>query len=111
MEQDYINKLLKTSTILLEYGGKKILTNTTFLVTIRIIEMNNNKLYQAISKASEYVMRYLVDKTIPNRFNEIKDIVKNYLENIKQTKNTLYKVSDEAIVYICGILEIRDIYQ
>ena len=106
MEQDYINKLLKTSIILLEYGGKKILTNTTFLVTIRIIEMNNNKLNQAISKASEYVMRYLVDKTIPNRFNEIKDIVKNYLENIKQTENTSYKVSDEAIVYICGILEI-----
>ena len=111
MEQDYINKLLKTSIVILKYSGKKILTTTTFLITIGIIEMNVNKLNHAISKATGYVTRYLVDKTIPNRFNEIKDIVKNYLENIKQTKNTLYKVSDEAIVYICGILEIRDIYQ
>ncbi len=103
-----LNKLMKTSIVLMEYHKKKTLDARTIQTAIRIIYMDDPRLNSMITNGTKYVTIAVSSskkKIINWDANKlaVSEFMKTHAPNITTTD---YIIGENAITYLAGVSDI-----
>lgn len=114
MNQLDIQKVLKTSIVLLQYSREKTISARTIQASFRICYIDDQNICtEGVSKATEYVLRFnakegdeLKQYKESINYNGVEKIIRNFLTEInKDREEDKIKLAQNAAPYLAGLID------